>query len=46
MRDEYSTFAWLLEPMIRQAGFEIERVDYGRLRVYADYVCVKRGRGD
>lgn len=44
LRDEYSTFSWLLEPMIEQAGFEIERADYGRVRVYADYTCVKRSR--
>ena len=42
LRDEYSTFTWLLEPMIEQAGFEIERADYGALRVYADYTCVRR----
>jgi hypothetical protein len=27
LRDEYSTFSWLLEPLIRRAGFEIEAVD-------------------
>jgi hypothetical protein len=42
LRDEYSTFSWLLEPMIEQAGFEIVRADYGTIRVYADYVCVRR----
>jgi SAM-dependent methyltransferase len=42
LRDEHSTFSWLLEPMIERAGFEIERADYGQLLVYADYVCVKR----
>ena len=41
LRAEHSTFSWLLEPMIEQAGFEIERVDYGRFNVYADYVCRK-----
>ena len=41
LRDEYSTFSWLLEPMIEQAGFEIERADYGRAGIYADYVLVK-----
>ena len=41
LRDEHSTFSWLLEPMIERAGFEIERVDYGRFNVYADYVCRK-----
>jgi SAM-dependent methyltransferase len=42
LREEHSTFSWLLEPMIEQAGFEIERADYGPLGVYAHYVCVKR----
>lgn len=44
LRDEYSTFAWLLEPMIEQAGFEIERADHAQSKVYADYTCVKRSR--
>lgn len=28
VRDEHSTFSWLLEPMMEQAGFRIERVEY------------------
>jgi len=44
LRDEYSTFSWLLEPLIRNAGFEIEAVDYGSVGVHADYICVKRSR--
>jgi ubiquinone/menaquinone biosynthesis C-methylase UbiE len=44
VRDEYSTFSWLLEPLICQAGFEIESVDYGTVGVHADYTCVKRSR--
>jgi SAM-dependent methyltransferase len=44
LRDEHTTFNWLLEPMIEQAGFEIERAEYGRVRVYADYICTRRGR--
>jgi hypothetical protein len=39
--DEYSTFTWLLEPMITRAGFEIATTDYGRARSYANYLCVK-----
>ena len=45
LRDEHSTFTWLLEPLIEQAGFEIVRADYGDLRVYADYTCRKRVLG-
>ena len=41
LRDEYSTFSWLLESLIRQAGFEIEAVDYGAIGIHADYICVK-----
>ena len=40
VRTEYSTYRWLLEPMLEQAGFTIESVDYRR-RVYATYTCVK-----
>jgi SAM-dependent methyltransferase len=38
---EHSTFSWLLEPMLEQAGFTIERADYGGLRTYADYLCIR-----
>jgi len=43
LRDEYSTFTWLLEPMLRRAGFKIESGDYGSVGVYASYICVKSG---
>lgn len=38
--DEYSTCDWIMEGLIRRAGFEIERVDYyeGFLAVY---ICIK-----
>jgi hypothetical protein len=39
-----STFSWLLEPMIEQAGLEIERADYGSLRIFATYLCAKPRR--
>lgn len=42
LREEFSTFTWLLEPMIQRAGFEIEEADYSGLRVHADYICRKR----
>jgi ubiquinone/menaquinone biosynthesis C-methylase UbiE len=41
LREEYSTFSWLLEPMLAQAGFAIEQVEYSDSRIFADYVCVK-----
>jgi ubiquinone/menaquinone biosynthesis C-methylase UbiE len=43
MREEHSTFSWLLEPMLARAGFEIRDVSY-RGAVYAAYVCVHRPR--
>ena len=42
VRDEHSTFSWLLEPMLERAGFVIEQAEYGSLRVYAEYLCVRR----
>jgi SAM-dependent methyltransferase len=40
IRTEYSTFRWLLEPMLAAAGFTIADVDYER-RLYCAYTCVK-----
>ena len=42
LRDEHSTFTWLLEPMLERAGFEIAQADHSSLQVYAAYVCVRR----
>ena len=41
VRDEHSTFTWLLEPMIERAGFDILEADY-TASVFARYVCRKR----
>jgi len=41
LRDEHSTFNWLLEPMLERAGFDVKEADYGSRRIYAHYVCVK-----
>jgi ubiquinone/menaquinone biosynthesis C-methylase UbiE len=41
VRDEHSTFTWLLEPMIERAGFDIVDADYSA-SVFARYVCRKR----
>jgi SAM-dependent methyltransferase len=40
IRTEYSTFRWLLEPMLAATGFEITEVRYER-RLYGAYTCVK-----
>jgi SAM-dependent methyltransferase len=39
VRDEFSTFSWLIEPLIEQASFEIVAADYGSLGAYAAYTC-------
>ena len=40
IRTEYSTFRWLLEPMLAATGFEIIDISYER-RLYGAYTCVK-----
>jgi len=42
VRDENSTFTWLLEPMIQKAGFSIEAADYGNGQISARYLCRRR----
>ncbi len=42
VREEYSTFSWLLEPMLERAGFDIREATYRPSRTYAAYTCVKR----
>jgi SAM-dependent methyltransferase len=46
IRTEFSTFRWLLEPMLTAAGFEIVAVEFER-HLYGAYTCIKRaGRND
>ena len=40
LREEYSTFNWLLEPMIERAGFTI-RDDQHHDSIYSAYICIK-----
>jgi hypothetical protein len=40
IREEYSTFGWILEGMLTRAGFEIQGADYPTPE-YATYVCRK-----
>jgi ubiquinone/menaquinone biosynthesis C-methylase UbiE len=42
VREEHSTFSWLLEPMLDRVGFEIHEADYDSSRIYAAYICAKR----
>lgn len=39
VRDEHSTFTWLLEPMIERAGFAIEEADHTDDGILARYWC-------
>ncbi len=38
VRDEHSTFTWLLEPMIKRSGFTLEDADYSADGIFAKYV--------
>ncbi|MEX1022777.1 MAG: class I SAM-dependent methyltransferase [Dehalococcoidia bacterium] len=40
VRDEHSTFTWLLEPMIAQAGFDVRDAQYSEDGIFAQYVLV------
>jgi SAM-dependent methyltransferase len=38
VRDEHSTFSWLLEPMMRRSGFEITHAEHSDDAVFSKYV--------
>ena len=38
VRDEHSTFSWILEPIIRRSGFEIARAEHSEEGVFSKYV--------
>jgi hypothetical protein len=38
VREEHSTFSWLLEPMIERSGFEIVRAERSDDGIFAKYV--------
>ena len=40
IRTEFSTFRWLLEPMLAAAGFEIVSAEFDR-RLYGAYTCIR-----
>ncbi len=42
VRDEYSTFSWLLEPMLERAGFAIHEASYRPTRTYGAYTCIRQ----
>ena len=41
VRDEHSTFTWLLEPMLTRAGFSIAHAEYSDDGILDRYICVK-----
>jgi ubiquinone/menaquinone biosynthesis C-methylase UbiE len=41
LREEHSTFTWLLEPMLERAGFAIVTADHGPAGIYANYLCTR-----
>ncbi|MGC2372877.1 MAG: hypothetical protein WA484_03280 [Solirubrobacteraceae bacterium] len=38
VRDEHSTFTWLLEPMIARSGFEIAHAEHSEDGIFAEYL--------
>ena len=42
VRDEHSTFTWLLEPMLERAGFAVAEADYSDDGMFAQYLCAVR----
>jgi hypothetical protein len=41
VRNEHSTFTWLLEPMLKRVGFEVRDRWLSPNRIYAAYTCVR-----
>lgn len=39
VRDEHSTFTWLLEPMMERSGFRIDHAEYTADGIFAQYVA-------
>ena len=44
VREEYSTYTWLFEPMLERAGFSIDDSWYSDSGVYARYTCRRARR--
>ena len=45
VREEHSTFTWLLEPILERVGFEIHERWLSADRAFASYTCVRTRRG-
>jgi SAM-dependent methyltransferase len=42
VRNEHSTFGWILEGMLQRAGFDIEQACYDGSRIFGAYVAIRR----
>ena len=42
VRTEFSTYTWLLEPMLDRAGFDIRERELSASEIYTRYVCLRR----
>jgi len=42
VRDEHSTFTWLLEPLLERSSFEIQATDYTDDGIFAKYLARRR----
>lgn len=40
VREEHSTFAWIIEAMLTRSGFDIAEINY-QSPTYAEYLCIK-----
>jgi putative AdoMet-dependent methyltransferase len=40
IREEYSTFGWIMEGLLRRSGFAIVQADYSQ-GIFANYLCTK-----
>jgi FkbM family methyltransferase len=41
LREEYSTFTWLFDEMLRRAGFAIHEASSTQSQIYAAYTCIR-----
>ncbi len=41
VKNEFSTYDWIMEGMIRRSGFQIDTAEYGK-GFQATYLCTKR----
>lgn len=41
IKEEHSTFSWLLEPMLTRAGFQVREAEFSATKVFAAYTCTR-----